>query len=417
MRFLVSVLLAPLLTLILAAPASAHLASDSYLRIEAGDQAITGQWDIALRDLDVAVGLDANGDGDITWGEVKAKRREIEVYAFSHLTIGGGGGDCTANPTALLADQHADGGYAVLRFDLACPARPAALTVRYRLLFDLDPTHRGLLTISDRGVAHTAILGPERTGYSVAFGAAQTAGFLSFLRLGVDHIVSGRDHLLFLAVLLMPALGAVRRRGIWSSLLEAGALLSLFTAAHAVTVTLAALRVIEVPARISEAAIAFSIAVTAADNIRPFLGNRRSVIAFGFGLIHGLGFASALGPLALHGWSLIAALAGFNLGIELVQLTLALIAFALAYMIAKTKSAVIASGAKQSRVTSTGSPGLLRPAPTGPLRRAIWGALRPLAPRNDVFWGRALLPLTSLVILGFSAYWFIDRSFLLVTMP
>ena len=56
---------------------SAHLSSDSYLRIDVGDAAITGQWDIALRDLDVAVGIDADGNGDITWGEVKAKRREI----------------------------------------------------------------------------------------------------------------------------------------------------------------------------------------------------------------------------------------------------------------------------------------------------------------------------------------------------
>jgi hypothetical protein len=372
--------LVALLALILAAPAaSAHLASDSYLRIDATDQGIAGQWDIALRDLDVAVGIDANGDGDITWGEVKAKQREIEAYAFSHLTVsansGGGGGDCVLNPTAELADQHADGGYAVLRFDIRCPAKPTALTLRYRLLFDLDPTHRGLLTVNDHGVAHTAILGPERPGYSVAFGTSQTAGFLSFLRLGVEHIVSGRDHLLFLAVLLMPALGGVRRRGIWVSLLEAGALLSLFTAAHAVTVTLAALRIIEVPAGISEAAIAFSIAVTAADNIRSFLGHRRGVIAFGFGLIHGLGFASALGPLALRGWPLIAALAGFNTGIELVQLTLALIAFAVMFVVA-------GGNVRMPRL------------PAG-----------------------ALLPLTSLVIFGFSAYWFVDRSFLLVTLP
>ena len=370
------ILLAALLALMLAAPAaSAHLSSDSYLRIDVTDREITGQWDIALRDLDVAVGIDANGDGDITWGEVKAKRREIEAYAFSHLTISGGGGDCALNPTAQLADQHADGGYAVLRFDVHCPAKPTALTLRYRLLFDLDPTHRGLLTVNDHGVTHTAILGPERPGYSVAFGAGQTAGFFSFLQLGIEHIVSGRDHLLFLAVLLMPALGGVRRRGIWASLLEAGALLSLFTAAHAVTVTLAALRIIEVPARISEAAIAFSIAVTAADNIRPFLGNRRGVIAFGFGLIHGLGFASALGPLALRGWPLVAALVGFNTGIELVQLTLALIAFAVMFVVA---------------------------GPTARMPRLPAGAL---------------LPLTSFVIFGFSAYWFVDRSFLLVTLP
>jgi len=138
-----------LLAVILATPsASAHLSSDGYLRIDVADQGITGQWDIALRDLDVAVGIDANGDGDITWGEVKAKRRQVEAYAFSHLTVSGGGGDCALNPTAALADQHADGGYAVLRFDIRCPAKPSALTLRYRLLFDLDPTHRGLLTVT-----------------------------------------------------------------------------------------------------------------------------------------------------------------------------------------------------------------------------------------------------------------------------
>lgn len=367
---------AALLFLTLGAPrASAHLSSDSYLRIDIGDAAITGQWDIALRDLDVAVGIDADGNGDITWGEVKAKRREIATYALNHLTVSGGGGDCKLDPTAQLVDQHADGGYAVLRFDIHCPARPTALTLRYRLLFDLDPTHRGLVTVNDHGVAHTAILGPDRPAYSVAFGGSSANGFLSFLRLGMEHIVSGRDHLLFLAVLLMPALGRVRRRGIWVSLMEAGALLSLFTAAHAVTVTLAALSVIEVPARISEAAIAFSIAITAADNLWPFLGTRRGIIAFGFGLIHGLGFASALGPLALRGWSLIAALAGFNLGIEVVQLTLALIAFAFVFAAAR--------------------PGLTMPRLPA----------------------RVLLPLASLVIFGFSAYWFVDRSFLLVTLP
>jgi hypothetical protein len=357
--------------------ASAHLSSDSYLRIDVGDT-ITGQWDIALRDLDVAVGVDANGDGDITWGEVKAKRREIEAYAFSHLTISGGnGGDCAVNPTAQLVDQHADGGYAVLRFAIVCPDHPSALTLRYRLLFDLDPTHRGLVTVNDHGVAHTAILGPDRPAYSVTFGASSANGFFSFLQLGVEHIISGRDHLLFLAVLLMPALATVKRRGIGASLLDAGALLSLFTAAHAVTVTLAALSIIEVPARMSEAAIAFSIAITAADNLWPFLGGRRGVIAFGFGLIHGLGFASALGPLALRGWPLVAALVGFNTGIELVQLTLALIAFAVVFAL---------SG------------------------RGLTAAIQHIP-------AKPLLPLASLVIFGFSAYWFVDRSFLLVTLP
>lgn len=357
--------------------ASAHLSSDSYLRLDLADRGMSAQWDIALRDLDVALGLDADGDGAITWGEVKARQRDIEAYALNHLQVTGGAGDCLLQPAGLLIDQHADGGYAVLRFDVRCPPATRVLTIRYRLLFDLDPTHRGLLSVIDHGGASTAILGPERMTYTLVLRAAEASGFLSFVRLGVEHILGGKDHLLFLAVLLMPALGAVRRRGIAASMIDAAALLSLFTAAHAVTVTLAALRIIEVPARITEAAIAFSIAITAADNVRPFLGPRRGVIAFGFGLIHGLGFASALGPLALRGWSLVAALVGFNSGVELVQLGLALIAFAAVFTAAMLDLSALARW---------------RPVTT-------------------------LVPLVSLGIFAVSAYWFVDYSFLLVNLP
>jgi HupE / UreJ protein len=365
-------LCAMLLLLFAAFPASAHLSSDSYLRIEAGDQAMSAQWDIALRDLDVAIGLDADGDGNITWGEVKAKRREIEAYALSHLSIEGGAGSCLFTPNELLADRHADGGYAVLRFAIACPAGTKVLTIRYRLLFDLDPTHRGLLTVSDHGSASTAILSPTQPSDTIVLGDAGASGVLSFVRLGIEHILGGRDHLLFLAVLLLPALGQVRRSGIRTGLFEAAGLLSLFTLAHAVTVTLAVLRVIEVPGRLSEAAIAFSIAVTAADNIRPFMGERRGVIAFGFGLIHGLGFASALGPLALTGWKLVLALAGFNTGIELVQLSLALIAFGAAWTLSRHRLDTLTQWRRFKEV--------------------------PI--------------LCSLTIFALSAYWFADRAFL-----
>jgi hypothetical protein len=361
-----------LLLLLVAIPASAHLSSDSYLRIEAGDRAISAQWDIALRDLDVAIGLDADGDGNITWGEVKAKRREIEAYALSRLSIEGGAGTCRLTPTELLADRHADGGYAVLRFAVACPAGTKVLTVRYRLLFDLDPTHRGLLTVSEHGSASTAILSPTQPSDTIVLGEAGASGVLSFIRLGIEHILGGRDHLLFLAVLLLPALGQVRRSGLRTGLVEAAGLLSLFTLAHAVTVTLAVLRIIEVPARLSEAAIAFSIAITAADNIRPFMGERRGVISFGFGLIHGLGFASALGPLALTGWKLVLALAGFNTGIELVQLSLALIAFAATWTLVRN-----------------GFDGFSQ-----------WRRFKEVP------------VLCSLTIFALSAYWFADRAFL-----
>ncbi len=97
-------------------PAHAHKPSDSYLSLSAAGATIAGQWDIALRDLDVAVGLDADQDGAITWAEVKGRQAAISAYAFSRLTLRAGGGDCAIAPGRLLVDRHTDGAYAVLPF-------------------------------------------------------------------------------------------------------------------------------------------------------------------------------------------------------------------------------------------------------------------------------------------------------------
>src|SRR5689334_19016053 len=130
--------------------ASAHLASDSYLRLEMSDAGhIKGQWDIALRDLDVAVGLDANSDGRITWGELRSKRRAVEAYALERLKLETTDGACMLDPSELMVDYHAGSAYAVLRFDAGCPRSAGPLTLAYRLLFDIDPGHKGLLTWSD----------------------------------------------------------------------------------------------------------------------------------------------------------------------------------------------------------------------------------------------------------------------------
>jgi hypothetical protein len=313
-----------------ALPAAAHKSSDAYLSVTAEQDVLTIRWDIALRDLDVAIGLDPDEQGRITWGTLRRHFAAIDAYALSRLSLTGDGRACPFGPVGHRVDRHSDGAYVVLDFIARCPAVPDAIGIQYRLLFDLDPQHRGLVTISDGSAVHTNVLGPERSFLAVRLQGGGESGIWSFVRLGAEHILGGRDHLLFLAVLLLPALGRLQPGRVRRTLAEIAGLMSLFTLAHAVTVTLAVQGVLQVPASISEAAIALSIVVTALDNIRPILGQRRGVIAFGFGLIHGLGFASALGPLALTGWRLVAALAGFNSGIELVQLALAGIAVAVA---------------------------------------------------------------------------------------
>jgi hypothetical protein len=333
-----------LLVLIVGAESAvAHLASDTYLRIEIGaDGRVNGQWDIALRDLDVAVGLDADQDGTITWGELRAKTREIETYAFGRLTVDRQGRACRLVPTALLVDYHAGSAYAVLPFDADCPAE-GSLTLRYRLLFDLDPSHRGLLTIVSGRQVSSEVLTPEHADLELDRRPLRlTDQVAQFLAFGFDHILLGYDHLLFIAVLLVTA--ALRRGGgsgwtpidgLGQVLVETTKTLTAFTVAHAIVLTPAVLGAISVPARLVEPAVAITIMLPALDNIRPVLPRLRWQVAFSFGLVHGLSFASVLGPMRLPAASLAVALGSFNLGVEVGQIAVALllvpIAFSLRY--------------------------------------------------------------------------------------
>ena len=169
--------------------AHAHKPSDSYLTltVPASGSVLEGQWDIALRDLDFVLGLDANHDGAITWGELKAARTRVADYAFSRLAIEGiGRGDrntCPTRLTGLLVDEHVDGHYAVLRFNADCGLRATELSVHYRLLFEVDPTHRGLVRIIGAGGEQAAVLSRDAPRASLSVSSPgrwqQLAAFVS----------------------------------------------------------------------------------------------------------------------------------------------------------------------------------------------------------------------------------------------
>ena len=333
-------LLLSLALLAAAHSARAHLASDSYLRIETDAAGmIGGQWDIALRDLDVAVGLDADQDGAITWGEVQAKQREIEAYAFGHLALAGESFLCWLIPAALMVDYHAGAAYAVLPFTAECPSG-GRLTLRYRLLFDLDPSHRGLLTIAAGGQVSSDVLTPEHADIIIDAGPLLLADQVAqFLRFGIDHILLGYDHLLFVAVLLVPAAlrrpagnGWVAIDGLGRVLLETIKTLTAFTVAHAIVLTAALIAQVSVSARLVEPAVAVTIMLAAFDNIWPILPRLRWQVAFLFGLIHGLSFATALGPMRLPPVGMALALGSFNLGIEAGQIALAILLVPIAFI-------------------------------------------------------------------------------------
>ncbi len=336
-----------LLGLLASAPALAHKPSDSYLTLtlpEAGNRAIfDGQWDIALRDLDFAIGLDRNGDGDITWGELRARHADIAAYALARLTIQGDGQACRLTAGEQLVDRHTDGAYTVLPLRVQCAHSPAALELRYRLFADIDPQHRGLLALRSPGGTRTAVLGPQAPVSHFELAQHGAWGqFIDYAREGVWHIWIGFDHILFLLSLLLPAV-LVWRKPQWlpvaaftPALIDVLKIVTAFTLAHSITLSLATLGVISLPSRGVESAIAASVVLAALNNVWPLFQGRRWMVAFGFGLIHGFGFASVLADLGLPQGALLLALVGFNLGVEAGQLAIVAVFLPLAYALRGT---------------------------------------------------------------------------------
>ena len=327
----------------------AHKPSDSYLTLTlpAGSNVLQGQWDVALRDLDFVLALDTNRDGAITWGELKASRARISNYVFAHLSLAaigrGDRGVCRPRLTGLLVDEHVDGRYAVLRFSADCGLVPAQLTVRYQLLFEVDPTHRGLLQVIGSGHEQAEVLSRGSPTVSLDVTApGRWQQFRDFVDEGIWHILKGYDHILFLLTLLFPAVVRLGRSG-WEpreslrdAALDVLQVVTAFTLAHSLTLSLAVLGVVHLPARWVECAIAATVLLGALNNLRPVIVSRRWLVAFAFGLVHGFGFASVLADLGLHGANLALSLVGFNLGVELGQMLIVLVVLPLAFLLRHT---------------------------------------------------------------------------------
>jgi len=332
-----------LLLFALSGAVHAHKPSDAYLTIERDGRSVHARWDVALRDLDAAIGLDGNGDGDITWGELRAREQEIARYALSRLDVRSGGESCPLRATRQLVDRHTDGAYAVLMIEGACSVDAPTLNVSYSLLFDVDPQHRGLVRFIEGSKEHSIILSADRPQQTVG---GDTGGawrqWVTYAREGVWHIWLGFDHILFLLSLLLPAV-LVRRDSAWhaagsfrQAFVDVAKVVTAFTVAHSITLTLAALEVIALPSRWIESAIALSVVLAALNNVRPVVREARWIAAFAFGLVHGFGFAGALQDLGLPRGALALSLFGFNVGVEAGQLALVAVFLPLAYALRNT---------------------------------------------------------------------------------
>jgi hydrogenase/urease accessory protein HupE len=327
-----------------ALPAFAHKSSDSYLTLVVTGTHIEGRWDIALRDLANAIDLDADGNGAITWAELRARDGDVTSYALRHLNLAADGVQCPLTPHRLRVASHSDGTYASLDFDAPCPALPHSLGVAYWLFFDIDPQHRGIVRIDDGAGTRTAIFSPHDKQQTFEHSALRPMHQLGeAIRLGVEHIFAGIDHLCFLVALLLPAVLVRRGRSGWSpvtrlrpALVDVLKIVTAFTLAHSITLTLSVLEVLHLPSRLVESGIAASVVVVAINNVFPVLAEDRWAAAFALGLLHGFGFSATLMDLGLPRQNLALTLFGFNVGVEIGQMCVVAAFVPLAYLARRT---------------------------------------------------------------------------------
>ena len=335
---------------LLAGPAMAHKGSDAYLDVRASQvggatpttEGLQYKLSVAIKDLDALIPVDANADGRVTWGEVKAITPAVLATFQATAQIEGVGKVCNLQWAFDGLEKRGDGNYirAVANSPCPCPSREAP-RFRYTLFRDQDSTHRLIVTgrIRDKDILLTS--SPQQKE-SMVLGQSDIetsrgpwTTLWAYLNLGLHHLLEGYDHLAFLLALVLPLrLSLWPRREVqvygvhsqqqdsakpkmWWALLRT---ITAFTVGHSITLMLATFGLTEASPAWVEPVIALSIAITALLNLYPLHWLRTEALALGFGLVHGFGFAGLLleaaAPTGLLPW----ALAGFNLGVEAGQL-------------------------------------------------------------------------------------------------
>ena len=339
-----------LVTLIWSGKATAHSSSNSYLTLSAPNNQLALRADIHLRDVDLIFDLDANRDGQVTWGETQTRSLELSAWLEQGLHLSESGGKCSLGRADLQVSQRADGTYLSAIWAPDCKRindiNSADFTLSYNLIFQQDSLHKGLLKVDLPNLQSSALLSPERPDAQISLTESSALRVFSiYITEGVWHIWIGIDHIVFLISLLLLAPLQPSRKKIteWPAaqtarpvLLDVLLVVTAFTIAHSITLGLTVMEWLTPPSDLIEPAIALSVVLGSLNNLLGVYSLKRWRLAFVFGLIHGFGFANVLLDLGLPNSALLAALGGFNLGVEIGQLAIVLVSLPLAWLLRRT---------------------------------------------------------------------------------
>jgi HupE / UreJ protein len=342
-----------------AGPASAHAGDQSYLYLDITQTTLSGRIEAPLKDLKSGLGLNLGGPDDQLLAGLTADQDRLYRYFDDHLDLGAAGVKfpITFSKTELFYSNlpEVDANYIIFRFTAEVGGQPVprALDVRFDPFFDEIKGRDALLLIGndwqggvvENGHKVRAAFNADSRTQRIDLGeAGWYKNFAASAKLGVNHIRTGPDHILFVLVLLLPSV-LVFTAGRWrptdtfgSSLWRVLKVVSMFTVAHSITFTLAGLDILPLPPpRVVESIIAISIAAAALHNIKPIAPNREWMIAFSFGLFHGMGFASLVEKLDVPRSTQLLSLLGRNVGIEIGQSAVVLMFFPGLFLLRRTR--------------------------------------------------------------------------------
>jgi len=305
------------LALVGAGQAHAHQQGVSYSDIEVAEGRV--RYDLVLSIHDI----DADGDGKLSYDEVVSHYPQLRRLFERALVVEAGGEAC---PLILQDFSLEPNELIVFRLRGSCSdTAPVRIVVRLPVLTGADGYN--LAKIRARGAFEEHIFTRADSEVTIGSASGQDPIFRRFFVLGVEHIATAYGHILFLLALLL----------VGGGLRSVVAIVTAFTVAYSVTLSLAVLGVVQLPVRLVESAIALSIAWVALENLLIVEVRGRWRITFAFGLIHGFGFASILRAMHLPREGLIASLLAFNLGIEAGQLVVVLVSYPLVILMQRSR--------------------------------------------------------------------------------
>jgi HupE / UreJ protein len=321
------------LAVLAASPAHAHNAGVSTSRVAIHGRTVALEINALGRDYEKAADVRiAEGTGQVNPVALAVMARAILGYVGEHIAVLAGGERCSAGPaTAKAADTHV-----LITMAWTCPPE-GDLRYRVTLFQDVDPAARHLAVIAgERGERELAIDKNTREIALTGEGASIWQIFGRFITAGIEHIFLGYDHIAFLLAVILWG------RRLWSLV----KVVTAFTLAHSLTLSLAVLDVVRLPSSVVEPMIAATIVYVAAENFFVRDISKRWRATFVLGLVHGFGFAGALREYGLPDGALIPALAAFNIGVEIGQVAIVALIFPLLLL---SDRIGVAAGGKSER--------------------------------------------------------------------